>query len=216
VLAAGAASWLLGLTLLFVGRPFGRSTWPWAIPSALGAATLAGLPLTLGFVSRSAFYQSASQVNGQLVLALMAESLLIGAMLRRLFTPDDSPLPQSRLARVGYGAALIVGAVPLIAGVLAPPAFGAGLSSAVWIAWGIPLLIGLALAWVAGRLRTRTRGLGEMTGRIIRLDWLYSILLPVMRSPARLGLLLADLLEGDGAFLWMLVILALVLLYVRR
>jgi hypothetical protein len=29
-------------------------------------------------------------------------------------------------------------------------------------------------------------------------------------------LLLADLLEGEGAFLWMLVILALVLLYVRR
>ena len=215
-LAVGAASWLLGLTLLFVGRPFGRSTWPWAIPSALGAATLAGLPLTLGFVSRSAFYQSASRVNGQLVLALIAESLLIGALLRRLFTPDDSPLPQSRLAKVGYGAALVVAAVPLIAGVLVPPVFEAGLSTAVWIAWGIPLLIGLVLAWVAGRLRTRTGGLSELTGRIIRLDWLYSILLPVMRSPARLGLLLADLLEGEGAFLWMLVILALVLLYVRR
>jgi len=106
--------------------------------------------------------------------------------------------------------------VPLIAGVLVPPVFEAGLSTAVWIAWGIPLLIGLVLAWVAGRLRTRTGGLSELTGRIIRLDWLYSILLPVMRSPARLGLLLADLLEGEGAFLWMLVILALVLLYVRR
>jgi hypothetical protein len=57
--------------------------------------------------------------------------------------------------------------------------------------------------------------LGEVTGRVIRLDWLYAILLPVARSPARLGLLAADLLEGDGAFLWMLVILALVLLYVQ-
>jgi hypothetical protein len=215
-LEAGATSWLLGLTLLFVGRSFGRLTWPWAIPSALGAATLAGLPLTLGFVNRSAFYQSASRVNGQLVLALIAESLLIGAVLRRLFTPDDSPLPQSLLARLGYGAALVVGAVPLIAGVLAPPASGAGLSIVGWMAWGIPVLVGLVLALAAGRLRIRTGGLGEMTGRIIRLDWLYSILLPVMQSPARLGLLLADLLEGGGAFLWMLVILALVLLYVRR
>ena len=215
-LAAGAASWLLGLTLLFIGRPFGRSTWPWAIPSALGAATLAGLPLTLGFVIRSEFYQSASGGNGQLVLALMAESLLIGAMLRRLFTPDDSPLPQSLLVRVGYGAALVVGAVPLIAGVIAPSMSGAGLSTTVWMAWGIPLVIGLVLVFVARRLRARTSGLGEMTGRIIRLDWLYSILLPVMQIPARLGLLLADLLEGEGAFLWMLVILALVLLYVRK
>jgi hypothetical protein len=136
-------------------------------------------------------------------------------MLRRLFTPDDSPLPQSLLTKFGYGAALVVGAVPLIAGVLAPPASGAGLSTVGWMAWGIPVLIGFVLALVVGRLRTRTGGLGEMTGRIIRLDWLYSILLPVMQSPARLGLLLADLLEGEGAFLWMLVILALVLLYVR-
>jgi hypothetical protein len=215
-LAAGAVSWLLGLTLLFVGRPFGRSTWPWAIPSALGVATLAGLPFTLGFVSRSVFYRSVSEGNGQLVLALIAESLLIGAMLRRLFTPDDSPLPHSRLARIGYGAALVVGAVPLIAGVIVPPVSGAGLSTVVWMVWSIPLVIGLVLAFMAGRLRTRTSGLGEITGRIIRLDWLYSVLLPVMQSPARLGLLLADLLEGEGAFLWMLVILALVLLYVRK
>jgi len=215
-LVAGAASWLLGLTLLFVGRSFGRSTWPWAIPSALGAATLAGLPLTLGFVSRSAFYQGVSEVNGPLVLALVAESLLIGAMLRRLFTPDDSPLPPSLLARVGYGAALVVGTVPVIAGVLAPAAPMTKLSATMWIAWSIPLAGALVLAVVARQLHSTMSRLGEVTGRVIRLDWLYSIMLPLLRSPARLGLLLADLLEGDGAFLWMLVILALVYLYVRR
>jgi hypothetical protein len=214
-LAAGAASWLLGLTLLFVGRSFGRSTWPWAIPSALGAATLAGLPLTLGFVSRSAFYRGVSEVNGPLVLALVAESLLIGAMLRRLSTPDDSPLPSSLLAKVGYGAALVVGAAPLLAGVIAPAALMAGLSAAMWLAWSIPLVGALVLAVVAGRLHSTINRLGGVTGQVIRLDWLYSILLPMLRSPARLGLMAADLLEGEGAFLWMLVILALVLLYVR-
>jgi len=35
----------------------------------------------------------------------------------------------------------------------------------------------------------------------------------VARGLARAGLWLADVLEGDGAFLWMLLILALVLLY---
>jgi hypothetical protein len=86
----------------------------------------------------------------------------------------------------------------------------------MWIAWSIPLSGALVLAVVAGQLHSTMSRLGEVTGRVIRLDWLYSIMLPLMRGPARLGLLLADLLEGDGAFLWMLVILALVYLYVRR
>jgi hypothetical protein len=169
--------------------------------------------LTLGFVSRSAFYQSGSGVSEP--LALVAESLLIGAMLRRLFTPDDSPQPSGLLAKVGYGAALVVGAAPLFAGVIAPAAPMTGLSATMWLAWSIPLVSALVLAVVAGQLHLTFGRLGEVTGRVIRLDWLYAILLPVARSPARLGLLAADLLEGDGAFLWMLVILALVLLYVQ-
>jgi len=55
----------------------------------------------------------------------------------------------------------------------------------------------------------------DVAGPILRLDWLYSFFLGVARGLARAGLWLADVLEGDGAFLWMLLILALVLLFLR-
>ena len=220
-LVAGSASWLLGLTLLFMGQSFTRKTWLWAALSSIGAAALAGLPLTVGFVGRLAFYQGA--VSGpawMLLLAIVAETLLISAMLRRLVTPDaESLVPAGILAHLGYAVALAVAAAPLlVAGAVRWPGQSSAphIGGSVWAAWAAPLAGATVLAVVTRRLRRRVSNWNIWAGRFIRLDWLYSVMLPVMRSPARVGLLLADLLEGDGAFLWMLVILALVLLYVRR
>jgi formate hydrogenlyase subunit 3/multisubunit Na+/H+ antiporter MnhD subunit len=225
-LAAGSASWLLGLTLLFVGRPFMRQTWLWAIPAALGVATLAGLPWTLGFVNRSTFYQSALAGPGWiLVLAIIAEIFLVAAMLRRVLTPDTTPVPQGLVPAIGYASALVVAAAPVIIfGVILLPTAAptVRLSIGAWIGWSVPLAGGVALTFMAERVRARLSGQGfpsgdwgAVAGQIMRLDWLYSLLMPLMRSPARVGLWLGDLLEGDGAFLWMLLILALVTLYLR-
>jgi hypothetical protein len=220
-LAAGSTSWVLGLTLLFMGRPFTRSMWLWAGLSAFGAATLAGFPLTVGFIGRSVLYQSL--LRGplwQLALALVAEALLISAMLRRLFTPDPEPtMPKGVPAHIGYAIALAVAAAPL----LVPSVIRTSdirpltsLHAGDWAVWAIPLAGAVALMFASMRLGHRVSRWGTIAGQVIRLDWLYSMALPALRAPARLGLLLAELLEGDGAFLWMLVILALVLLYVRR
>jgi hypothetical protein len=218
-LAAGSASWLLGLTLLFVGRPLMRTTWLWAIPAVLGVATLAGLPWTLGFVSRSTFYQSALTGPGWiLVLALIAEIFLVAAILRRVLTPDMTPVPQGLVAAVGYASALVVAAAPVIIfGVIPLPTTApmVRLSMGAWIGWGVPLAGGVALAFLGERVRVRLGDWGTVAGHVMRLDWLYSLLLPLMRSPARVGLWVGDWLEGDGAFLWMLLILALVTLYLR-
>jgi len=122
-LVAGSASWLLGLTALFVGRSWARGVGGllWAIPAALGAATLAGLPMTLGFSNRTALYQAASGESGWFfVFGMVAEVLLIGAMLRRLVTPDASLLPAGKFARAGYAAALAVIAAPIVIGGLIP------------------------------------------------------------------------------------------------
>jgi len=219
-LVAGSASWLLGLTLFFMGRPFTRTTWPWASLSSLGVASLAGLPLTIGYVGRLGFYRGlmAGPV-WMLVVSMLAETLLISAMLRRLTTPDVEPsLPKGIPAHVGYAIALAVAAAPLLlAGVIRVPTAQPMLSmtASAWVAWAIPLAGAAVLTFIARQVRPRTSNWGAVLGKVVRLDWLYSMLLPLMRSPARVGLLLADLLEGDAAFLWMLVILALVLLYVR-
>ena len=220
-LVAGSTSWVLGLTLLFIGRPFTRSTWLWAGLSAFGAATLAGFPLTVGFIGRSVLYQSL--LRGplwMLALALIAETLLISAMLRRLIVPDPEPMmPKGVLAHIGYAIALAVAAAPLLVpGVIRTSEVRplTNLRTEDWIAWAIPLVGAVALMLTSTRMSHRVRRWGTIAGQVIRLDWLYSMALPALRAPARLGLFLADLLEGDGAFLWMLVILALVLLYVRR
>jgi hypothetical protein len=177
--------------------------------------------LTVGFVGRLAFYQA--MVNGpawRLALALIAETLLISAMLRRLVMPEpELVMPQGVPAHVGYALALAVAAAPLFV----PGATRVleiqpltTLSTATWIAWVIPLAAAVVLAVASMRFRHRAGRWGLMADKAIRLDWLYSMLLPALRAPARAGLFLADLLEGEGAFLWMLVILALVLLYMRR
>jgi len=217
--AAGSASWLLGLTALFVGRSFARGVvrWLWAIPAALGVATLAGLPLTIGFASRAAFYQGAT--SGPIwifILAILAEALLIGAMLRRLLTPDPTALPPGKLAWIGYIAALIVAAAPVV--ILLPSLAAApmtGLSAMAWVGWAAPLAGGATVASMAERLRPRLNRWEIVAGQVLRLDWLYSLVLNLTRGVARAGIWLADVLEGDGAFLWMFLILALVLLYLR-
>ena len=128
-------------------------------------------------------------------------------------------MPKGALAHIGYAIALAVAAAPL----LVPSVIRTSdirpltdLRTQDWVAWAIPLAGAVALMFVSMRLGHRVRHWGTIAGQVIRLDWLYSMALPALRAPARLGLFLADLLEGDGAFLWMLVILALVLLYVRR
>ena len=220
-LATGSASWLLGLTLLYVGRPLTRATWPWAIPTALGVATLAGLPWTVGFFGRSAFYQGAiGEPLWMLGMAFLAESFLIGAMLHRLLTPDTTPLPQGVLARIGYAVALAVAAAPVVVwGVFPSPvavSMSKPMSTLAWVGWGAPLAGAAALtlfaanecarAWVVG---------GERSPRFFGLIGGIRSLLPLMRSPARLGAALGDVLEGNGAFLWMLIFLVVVLLYLR-
>lgn len=218
-LAAGSASWLLGLTVLFVGRSLARGAGGllWAIPAALGAATLAGLPMTLGFGNRMALYQAASDGSGWVfVLGMVAEVLLISAMLRRLLTPDASLLPAGKFARAGYAAALAIVAAPIVIGgsVLPSPA-GSAPSVAAWVGWGLTLVLAVALAATAGRFRLLLclDSWKDVAGSILRLDWLYAFFLGVTRAVARASLWMADVLEGDGAFLWMLFILSLVLLY---
>ena len=221
VLAAGSASWLLGLTALFVGRSWARGVGGllWAIPAALGVATLAGLPMTLGFGSRMALYQAASGESGWVfILGMVAEVLLIGAMLLRLLTADESLLPAGTFARAGYAVALAVIAAPIVAGGFIPSSrTPAATSVAAWVGWGLPLVLAVALAVMAGRLRSTLRldSWKDVAGPILRLDWFYALFLGVARGLGRAGLWLADVLEGDGAFLWMLFILALVLLYLR-
>jgi len=218
-LAAGAASWLLGLALLFVGRPISRAHWPLAIPTIVGAASLAGLPLTIGFVNRAALYKALStEPMWIFIFAVAAEILLVGAMLQFLLRPDDKPALPDVKSSIGYVATLAVTAAPLIFLALVPTSAIAPaprLNGAALAGWGAPLVGGAALAALRMVKKVRER-LKVLVDRLANLEWLYTFCLGMTRSLANIGLWIADLLEGDGAFLWMLLILALALLYLRR
>jgi hypothetical protein len=84
-----------------------------------------------------------------------------------------------------------------------------------WVGWAAPLAGGVALVITVERVRPRLSRWEVAASQVLRLDWLYALFLDLARSVARAGLWLADVLEGDGAFLWMFLILALVLLYLR-
>jgi len=218
-LAIGAASWVLGLTLLSVGRPFTRATWPWAIPTALGAATLAGIPWTAGFFSRSAFYQGAiGEPLWILGIAFLAESFLIGALLHRLLTQDTTPLPGAIWARAGYAVALAVAAAPAVVWGVFPSLASVPVSKSVgtlaWLGLGAPLAGAAALTLFARPVRAHLGNWGRTITEVLRLDRWYSVVLPLLRIPARLGRALGDVLDGNGAFLWMLIFLV-VALYLR-
>ena len=215
-LATGSAGWLLGLTLLSVGRPFTRDSWPWAIPTALGAATLAGIPWTAGFFSRSAFYQGAvGEPPWMLGMAFLAESFLIGALLHRLLAPDTTTLPRRIWARIGYAVAFAVAAAPAVVLGIFPSPAGAPVSTAmgtlVWVGLGAPLAGAAALTLFARPVRAHLGGWGRTIAEVLRLDRWYSVALPVLRIPARLSRALGDVLDGNGAFLWMLIFLVVAL-----
>jgi hypothetical protein len=151
-------------------------------------------------------------------MAFLAESFLIGALLRRLLTPDTTPLPRGVLAWIGYAVALAVAAAPVVVwGVIpSPVAVSAGkpMSTLAWVGWGAPLAGAAVLTWFADKVRARLGGWGRTSAEILRSDRWYSILLPLMRGPARLGAALGDVLDGNGAFFWMLIFLV-VALYLR-
>jgi hypothetical protein len=64
-------------------------------------------------------------------------------------------------------------------------------------------------------MRAHLGGWGRTIAEVLRLDRWYSVMLPLLRIPARLGATLGDVLDGNGAFLWMLIFLV-VALYLRR
>lgn len=219
-LATGALSWLLGLTLLVVGRPLTRAVWPLAIPTLLGAATLAGLPLTLGFPGRAALYNAmSSQPMWLLVSAFFAEALLVGALIRCCLAPETSPVPRGPLNWIGHAAAACLAMAPvLVLGInpaLVDTPVMASMKASAWIGWGAPIVGAVALTLGAKPIRARLGDWGRVMGQALGAERWYSVLLPLIRLPARLGNSVSDVLQGDGAFLWTLIILMLVL-YLRR
>ncbi len=232
VIAAGSLSWALGVTLLFLGRGEeggGRrgALW-WNIPLLVGALSLLGAPLTLGFLTGATFLGGLTQGGpARLGWAFVIGNLFLVPSLVRLLSSSSSPgLPDHRwslVAReVGLGAPalllIVAGLRPgLFTGGIQPPPVGALFTMpgpVGWLLWIVSLAGGGLLAWQERGLRPRIELLLKAIHDLLRLEWLYSAIVGALDRGLSVLRAADEVVGGAGALLWSWLLFLLLLLLV--
>lgn len=222
---------LLSTGVLFLGQGYDPHRRIWSLPGVIAGAALMGMPFTLGFVGRSALYAAFWSAGAWVLLVLsgVGQALLLAAVLRLLLRPVTGPLPPSPIVQ-GLGAVGLAGlAVPLVvfglaperlAGLLGvtPPSLMQGLAQmpvAGWVTWGLGLGLGVALWRRDAQVREARAQLQPLLVALFSLRWLYRAAAALVEGVSRGVRGLALLLEGEGALLWVLVVLVLAWLFLR-
>lgn len=222
---------LLSAGVLFLSRGYDLERWVWSLPGAVAGAALLGMPLTLGFVGRSALYAALWGAGAWVFLGLsgIGQALLLAAVLRLLLRPATGPLPPSPIVQ-GLGVVGLAGLVaPLVVLGLAPERLAgwlgvtplslvqvlAQMPVAGWVTWGLGVGLGVALWWRDTQAREVRRQLQPLLLATLSLRWLYRTAAGLVEVVSRAVRALALLLEGEGALLWVLVILVLAWLALR-
>jgi hypothetical protein len=183
-------------------------------------ASLAGVPLTGGAITRWVYYRSllAQGSSAALIVSLLADTLLVAALWaaaililrqrdRLRITPTGIlPMVVLLLALVISGVA--PGAVLRTAGIERPPADPISF-------WGLGLVY--VLPWLIGSWLARVgRKVGDFAALLFRgfeLDWLYSIAGWVGQRATSAIRWLGLVGEGEGWWGWTLIILALGIMF---
>ncbi len=243
-----ALNLLLGAGLLFIGPPFAmgwRSTsrrwerWQWVaeVPTAMGVAMLVGTPGTLGFPARTALYRAllAQGPLSLLALCLLAESLLVAALLRAWLTPGSSAPPETQNPQPALTAwstliaALLLTSVALLVSIhppllahlgpetISPPSLLTqlgGITLAQAAAIILPLVAGLALHRHRAEIWAQIAGYWETVTPILHLEWLtralsvpWSLGCELLRATGEIGV-------GQGYLGWVFLAGLLAVLFV--
>jgi NADH:ubiquinone oxidoreductase subunit 5 (subunit L)/multisubunit Na+/H+ antiporter MnhA subunit len=239
IMTLGAASWMLGLTVLFLGGSFDlrsalrRETWLVSIPSLVGALSLIGAPPTLGFVAEASLVGNLTRAErwGWGVGFFVGQLFLVAAVTRWLFSaapPQRAGLDDdSLLARIAHDVGLVCPALVLVVVGVAPTLLVAdpsrlsvrflltepGLTG--WLLWGGALLLGGILGWQDAYLRPRVSLWLDALQGIVRLDWAWTLLAGAFGQGLTVLRAVDDVLGGRGALLWSFIMLLLVILVWR-
>jgi len=225
----------LGGGLWLVGDQVWRA-WGWQLPVSFGALALAGAPFTPGFLAQPSLARlltSGPALWPVFALYVLAQGILIAALLRSWSAPERAAvsLPQNYLMRLLL-ASLALGLPLAISGIL--PQFTetlAGLPNtipqelgrppsavappAVWITFGLPLLLGLGLVWLRPRVWPLLRDWPNRISRITQLQWLFRLSMWGIDRLALVGANAVHVVEGGGYLGWFLVFMLLALLLLR-
>ncbi len=237
VISAGSVAWMLGVTLLFLSDGLQEKEVWWTLPPLVGALALVGAPLTLGFVTESTLLGGFAR-EGRLewgVAFFVGKIFLIPALVRWLLTPPpprsgegEPPFPRREggwgvgsIARgIGLGLPALLLLVagfypPLLVGVSRPPALGTlftmpGLVG--WLLWVVSLAGGGVLAWQERNLRPKIELWLSAAHDLLRLDWLYDVVLRALDRGLTLLRAADEVVSGAGALLWSWLLFLVILL----
>lgn len=228
---AASVAWGLsmGAFALAPGWTSLRAAWQ-AWPGFLALLSILGLPLTLGFVTRLVAYSGLEAGLLALVIALVGESLAVAAALRLWWWPEPRPMPERRRFQLPYLLMFGVAAVSLIVLGLMPTWFvGPTKDNALptlselltwggitgWAGWAFPLITGFTLFLVGEGMRQRLEQGWQRFSQLLRLEWLYLLILALADQIGRFVRGLNGVLEGEGSLLWTTIALLIILLYLR-
>jgi multicomponent Na+:H+ antiporter subunit A len=228
IAVAAAIAWALGITVFALPPGWsGRYFWR-GLPSFLALLSLAGLPATLGFVARFVAYSGLEADLLALGVALLGEIFVVAAMVRLWFWAEPRPLPARLPLEVIYLLSFVPAVVALFWTGLSPDLFaGRGQDAALpplgdlirqggvagWAGWALPVVAGVMLFVVGEGLRQRMEGGWRGLGGLLRLEWVYGLFYLLLRQVGRVLRGVSGVVEGEGALLWTLVILLILLLY---
>jgi hypothetical protein len=218
--ALGGGLWLVGERVW--------QGWGWTLPVSIGALTLAGVPLTPGFLAQPSLarlWAPGTVVQLLFLTYVVAQSLQIAALLRSwedvewIEPPQANPGSRIRLliATVALGLPLaITGFLPRAVAALArmpnaipptlgdPPSVGAK-EGAIWITLVTPLLLGWGLVWLRPKIWHIIGGGANRLHAFIQLHWLFNYGWQGVQYTSELWGSITRVMEGAGYMGWVLV-----------
>lgn len=218
-LTAAALNWMFVSVSLFIARGFNRRQPWWSAGALIAAASIAGVPGTLGFITRTQMLGSLIENNRwpMLIVVLIAETCLMAALARPLFRASDEEESIGRGRSISFGLALAIGALPIVilginsSAIPAAPSLAqaaARLTVTTILAMLLPVGAGLTLAWrFRPTLSADDVPSEPMWARAIRLDWLYALISAFIRRMTELLRGLASVIEGEAGLVWAIVII---------
>ncbi len=225
LIAAAGIAWLLS-NLLINHRPtanvpiavrFGQLT------RLFGVACLAGIPFTVGFVGRAGLAEEFIRSGGLglllVILMTLAQAASITVALRiALNIPIEVSASESVVTNVslipGLLAFLVVcapsilfGLAPTLLGLSNGPLGRAGVWS--WFTSAIALALGVGLWWLESRWFDRIEARVNTLESVLSLHWLRSIFAGALERLAKPLRTVFPFLESDGAMLWAVMVVLL-------
>lgn len=209
----GGALWTLGISLLYLGRGWDRSSPWWMGGTGVGALALAITPLLGG---------AGAPLAGGFRWAgfFLGQALLTVALLRDALRPPASEEPVDfwlDIARAaGHGvliALMVVGALgmPRWIGPILPEGRSHALEWPTMAIWVLSTLAGGVLYFQAlPRLREKRTWMAPVHA-LLKLDWAYDLLAGALSRGTGVISMVADVTEGAGAVLWALAVFLLIL-----